>query len=54
MQFFSGNLWSHDATTGMEIFLKEFGYPMHLGPIGSIAVCQWKPIAITSGDNTFG
>lgn len=51
MQIFAKKLWSHDASTGTEIFLKEFGYPMHLGPVGSISICRWKPIAITAGEH---
>nr|XP_023027258.1 cilia- and flagella-associated protein 57-like [Leptinotarsa decemlineata] len=48
MQTWTGRLWSHDAN-GSEIILRDFGYPMHLGPIGSLAICRWKPIVLTSG-----
>ncbi|CAH1154655.1 unnamed protein product [Phaedon cochleariae] len=49
MQIWSERLWSHDASTGIEIVLRDFGYPMHLGSIGSLAICRWKPIVVSSG-----
>ncbi|KAJ8986164.1 hypothetical protein NQ317_005638 [Molorchus minor] len=50
MQLWYSRIFIHDATTGPEVTFREFGYPMHLGPVGSLAVCRWKPIVITAGE----
>ncbi|KAJ8941065.1 hypothetical protein NQ314_010502 [Rhamnusium bicolor] len=50
MQLWTSRLFVHDDNTGPEVTLRDFGYPIHTGPIGSLAVCRWKPIALTSGN----
>lgn len=49
MQLWTSRLYVHDTNVNMEITMRDFGYPMHLGPVGSLALCRWKPIAVTAG-----
>nr|CAH7744511.1 unnamed protein product [Callosobruchus chinensis] len=49
MQVWTARIWSHDNITGPEINMKDFGHPIHMGPIVALAVCRWKPIVISAG-----
>ncbi|KAJ8923117.1 hypothetical protein NQ315_001670 [Exocentrus adspersus] len=49
MQLWTSRLYGNDSSMLNEITMRNFGYPMHLGPVGSVAICRWKPIAMTSG-----
>lgn len=60
-QIYFVNLWMQESsekndddqkdnsTLMMETPFMEYGAKLHNGPIGSIAVCCWKPILLTSG-----
>ncbi|XP_057670540.1 cilia- and flagella-associated protein 57 [Diorhabda carinulata] len=49
MQMWSERIFVHDAETGPDVLLKEFGYSVHLGPVGGLSVCRWKPIVLSIG-----
>ncbi|XP_050501847.1 cilia- and flagella-associated protein 57 [Diabrotica virgifera virgifera] len=49
MQLWSERLFVHDKFTGPEVDLVDFGYSVHLGNIGGLSVCRWKPIVLSIG-----
>lgn len=59
-QIYFVNLWTQETSetdndkqdeTLSETLFAEYGAKLHNGPIGSIAVCSWKPILLTSGEH---
>ncbi|XP_044759161.1 cilia- and flagella-associated protein 57 [Coccinella septempunctata] len=48
-QLYSVRLWLQDINSSAEVAFSEFGYVLHNGPVGSMAVCSWKPILLTAG-----
>ncbi|KAL1494188.1 hypothetical protein ABEB36_009827 [Hypothenemus hampei] len=53
-QIYQASLWvqseaSSSAPSVNEVILQEYGYPLHIGPIGSMSVCKWRPICLTAG-----
>ncbi|KAH1015652.1 hypothetical protein HUJ04_007002 [Dendroctonus ponderosae] len=50
-QIYQARLWIQQDGSGggNESIMNEYGYPLHLGPIGSMSICKWKPICMTSG-----
>ncbi|XP_022907952.2 cilia- and flagella-associated protein 57 [Onthophagus taurus] len=48
-QMYTVRLWGPDIVAQPEIMFQEQGMNLHHGGIGSIAVCKWKPIFMTSG-----
>lgn len=50
-QLYNVTLWMQDssATTAVESMFTEYGCALHNGAIGSMAVCNWKPILLTAG-----
>ncbi|XP_044252622.1 cilia- and flagella-associated protein 57 [Tribolium madens] len=52
-QIYQATLWMQDSaiTTAVESWFTEYGSALHNGPIGSMAVCNWKPILLTAGRN---
>lgn len=52
-QIYTATLWMQDssATAAVESMFTEYGAALHNGPIGSMAVCNWKPILLTAGKN---
>ncbi|KAL3272571.1 hypothetical protein HHI36_014041 [Cryptolaemus montrouzieri] len=48
-QLYSVRLWLQDINSSAEVAFTEFGYVLHNGPVGSMAVCSWKPILLTAG-----
>ncbi|CAG9863767.1 unnamed protein product [Phyllotreta striolata] len=49
MQLWTEKILVIDELSGSSVFMKPFGYEQHIGPIADIAVCRWKPIALTIG-----
>ncbi|CAH1131991.1 unnamed protein product [Ceutorhynchus assimilis] len=47
-QIYQVRLWLQQDSGNIEN-MHEYGYPLHLGPIGSMSICRWKPICITAG-----
>ncbi|XP_066140488.1 cilia- and flagella-associated protein 57 [Euwallacea fornicatus] len=51
-QIYQVKLWLQlEGSSPNEFVMEEYGYPLHLGPIGSMSICRWKPICVTSGTN---
>ncbi|KAK9883072.1 hypothetical protein WA026_001275 [Henosepilachna vigintioctopunctata] len=48
-QLYSVRLWLQDINASAEVAFTEYGYILHNGPVGSMAVCSWKPILLTAG-----
>ncbi|XP_050311353.1 cilia- and flagella-associated protein 57 [Anthonomus grandis grandis] len=49
-QIYHTRIWlQQECPLGQELPMYEFAYPLHLGPIGSMSLCRWKPICISSG-----
>ncbi|XP_045476478.1 cilia- and flagella-associated protein 57 [Harmonia axyridis] len=48
-QLYSVRLWLQDINSSAEVAFTEFGYVLHNGPVGSMALCAWKPILLTAG-----
>lgn len=49
-QIYQVRLWlTQDGPGSSEFNMHEYGYPLHLGPIGSMAISRWKPLCITAG-----
>ncbi|XP_066249993.1 cilia- and flagella-associated protein 57 [Euwallacea similis] len=49
-QIYQAKLWlQQEGSSPNEFVMEEYGYPLHLGPIGSMSICRWKPICVTSG-----
>ncbi|XP_060521926.1 cilia- and flagella-associated protein 57 [Cylas formicarius] len=49
-QIYQARLWSQSETAdGCEVEMTEYGYPQHLGSVGTMAICRWKPICVTAG-----
>ncbi|KAF7265792.1 hypothetical protein GWI33_020867 [Rhynchophorus ferrugineus] len=49
-QIYQVRLWlQQDGSSSSETMMHEYGYPLHLGAIGSMSICRWKPLCITAG-----
>ncbi|XP_030754252.1 cilia- and flagella-associated protein 57 isoform X2 [Sitophilus oryzae] len=49
-QIYQVRLWlQQDSSTTSEILMEEYGHPLHLGAIGGMSICRWKPLCITAG-----
>ncbi|RZC27649.1 WD repeat-containing protein 65 [Asbolus verrucosus] len=49
-QIYTATLWVQDSSNpGIESNFSEYGPALHNGPIGSMAICCWKPILLTAG-----
>lgn len=50
-QLYSSKIWGPDVPQVHENVFSILGQPIHQGAIISLAVCAWKPIFLTSGED---